>query len=257
MQAVLEVESASRELSRGLVSALGWLPYQKAETHIQKLVTAKSSDLRRIGIATYTVHRRDPGQWLIDALFDSDQLLKARVLSAVGQLGRVDLLALGRSNFAADDYTCRFAAVWSAALLGDMNAVASFIPWLFEQMTISEIARVTGEAFTMITGVDLAEEDLEGEWLEGFEAGPTENPEDENIEMDPDENLPWPNPTVVQRWWAQHGGQFHAGTRYLLGRPIGLAWLQQVLRSGRQRQRAAAALELALRGNLLHRDCTA
>ena len=61
IQAVLEVGSASRELSRGLVSALGWLPYQQAETYIQQLLTAESSDLRRIGIAAYAVHRRDPG----------------------------------------------------------------------------------------------------------------------------------------------------------------------------------------------------
>ena len=31
-----------------------------------------------------------------------------------------------------------------------------------------------GESFTLITGVDIAFEDLEGEWPEGFEAGPTE-----------------------------------------------------------------------------------
>jgi uncharacterized protein (TIGR02270 family) len=303
MQAVLEVGRASRELSRGLISALGWLPYQQAEKHIQQLVTAESSDLRRIGIASYAVHRRDPGQSLIDALSASDLLLKARVLSAVGQLGRVDLLPLVRSSLAADDDMCRFAAAWSAALLGDMNAVASLksiaelnvpyreqaadialrrmdlrdahgwqrelaqtpdhirlavisagvigdpmsIPWLFEQMTIPEVARLAGEAFTMLTGVDIAYEDLEGEWPQGFEAGPTENPEDDNVEMDPDENLPWPNPELVQRWWGHHRGQFQAGTRYLIGQPIGLQWLQQVLRIGRQRQRAAAALELAIR----------
>jgi uncharacterized protein (TIGR02270 family) len=303
MHAVLEVGSASRELSRSFVSALGWLPYQQAEKYIQQLVTAESSDLRRIGIAAYAVHRRDPGQPLIDSLTNNDLALKARALSAVGQLGRVDLLPLVRGNLAVDDDKCRFAAAWSAALLGDMNAVASLksiarlnvpyreqaadialrrmdlrdahgwqkelaqtpdqirlavigtgaigdpvaIPWLFEQMTIPEIARVAGEAFTMITGVDLAYEDLEGEWPQGFEAGPTDNPEDENVEMDPDENLPWPNPELVQRWWAQHGRQFQMGTRYLLGQPMGLEWLQRVLRIGRQRQRAAAALELAIR----------
>jgi hypothetical protein len=41
----------------------------------------------------------------------------------------------------------------------------------------------------MITGVDIAYEDLEGVWPEGFEAGPTENPENENVAMDPDEDL--------------------------------------------------------------------
>jgi hypothetical protein len=61
LQAVLEVGRASRELSRGLVSALGWLPCQHAETSIQQLLTAESSNLRRIGIAAYAVQRRDSG----------------------------------------------------------------------------------------------------------------------------------------------------------------------------------------------------
>jgi uncharacterized protein (TIGR02270 family) len=126
-------------------------------------------------------------------------------------------------------------------------------PWLIDYLRVPELARSAGEAFTMITGIDLAYEDLEGEWPEGVEAGPTENPEDENLEMDPNEHLPWPNPGLVQRWWEQHRQRFQTATRYLLGQPIGFEWLQQVLRIGRQRQRAAAALELAIRqpGQLL------
>jgi hypothetical protein len=41
-------------------------------------------------------------------------------------------------------------------------------------------------------------------------------------------------------------GQFHQGARYLLGKPMNPDWLRDILRNGRQRQRAAAALELAL-----------
>ena len=99
----------------------------------------------------------------------------------------------------------------------------------------------------MITGVDIAFTDLDGKKPAGFDAGPTENPEDENVEMDPDENLPWPNPELIAKWWSQHQGEFQPGIRYLLGKPISVDWCHQVLRKGRQRQRAAAALELAIR----------
>jgi len=302
IQAVLEAGSASRELSRSLVSALGWLPYQQVETYIQQLLTAESSDLRRIGIAAYAVHRRDPGYPLTAALSGDDPWLKARALRAVGELGRVDLFPLLQNNLNVDDELCRFSAAWSAALLGDMGAIPTLqaiasldclyreeavkmalrrmdlvaahawrqalaynpdsmrlavigagvvgdpvsIPWLMEQMSIPELARVAGEAFTMITGVDIAYEDLEGEWTEGFAAGPTEDPEDENVAMDPDEDLPWPKPEAIHTWWRSHQGQFRSGTRYLLGKPMSRDWLQDVLRNGRQRQRAAAALELAM-----------
>ena len=55
----------------------------------------------------------------------------------------------------------------------------------------------------------------------GFEAGPTENPEDENVEMDPDENLPWPDQDLIKKWWSARQGNFAKGSRYLLGQPIG------------------------------------
>jgi uncharacterized protein (TIGR02270 family) len=303
IQAVLEAGSASPELARGLVSALGWMAYQQAETHLTPLLTAESSTLRRIGIAACAVHRRDPGYALTAALSANDPALQARALRAVGQFGRVDLLSWVQSNVTADDARCRYAAAWSAALLGDIGALPALqtiasskvpyredaakvalrrmdlraahdwrlalaqepdtmrlaiigagvigdpasIPWLIDQMTIPELARVAGESFSMITGVDLAYEDLEGEWPEGFEAGPTEDPEDENVAMDPDEDLPWPDPGLIDKWWYTHRRDFLSGTRYLVGKPMSFAWLKDILRNGRQRQRSAAAVELAIR----------
>lgn len=129
---------------------------------------------------------------------------------------------------------------WGA--LGDPVA----IPFLLGRMRIPELARPAGEAFSMITGVDIAYEDLDGEWPEGFEAGPTENPEDENVEMDPDEDLPWPDAALIEAWWDQNRQNFTPGTRYLLGKPIGPDTLTQALKGGYQRQRIAAALELTL-----------
>ncbi len=121
------------------------------------------------------------------------------------------------------------------------------IPWLIELMPQPALARVAGEAFSMITGVDIAYEDLDGDWPEGFEAGPTENPEDEDVEMDPDEDLPWPNPELISAWWQKNTTNFHNGTRYLVGKAVTEEHCQHVLRYGYQRQRAAAALELAIR----------
>jgi uncharacterized protein (TIGR02270 family) len=85
-----------------------------------------------------------------------------------------------------------------------------------------------------------------GAWPEGFAAGPPEDPEAENVAMDPDEDLPWPKPEAIHTWWKNNQGQFRSGIRYLLGKPLSPDWLHDVLRNGRQRQRAAAALELAL-----------
>jgi uncharacterized protein (TIGR02270 family) len=134
-------------------------------------------------------------------------------------------------------------AIAAAGAIGDPE----YIPWLIEQMKVLPLARVAGEAFTTITGIDLAYDNLEQKAPENIEAGPTDNPEEENVEMDLDEHLPWPDPTLIQKWWTTNQTLFQKGTRYLLGKPMNIEWLQQVLRIGRQCQRAAAALELAIR----------
>ncbi len=106
-------------------------------------------------------------------------------------------------------------AVKGAGVIGDPVS----IPWLIQMMEVPEFARIAGESFTMITGVDIAYEDLEGEWPEGFEAGPTESPEDEDVEMDPDEDLPWPETQLIKDCWNKNKSQFKNGVRHLLGKP--------------------------------------
>ncbi len=133
-------------------------------------------------------------------------------------------------------------ATQAAGILGD----PALIPWIQNQFAVSQNARVAGEAFTMITGVDLAYDDLEMTAPDDFESGPNDDPDDENVDLDADEDLPWPHPPLIQDWWAKHQGRFPAGTRHLAGKPIDVANLLEVLRTGTQRQRSRAALELSM-----------
>src|SRR5207247_8621502 len=75
-------------------------------------------------------------------------------------------------------------AIIGAGVLGDPEAV----PSLSERMKNPLLARIAGEAFTMITGVDIAYQDLDSDKPEGFEAGPTEKPKDTHVATDVDEN---------------------------------------------------------------------
>jgi len=174
------------------------------------------------------------------ALYDCRN--RERALQAVMRRADPHAAKIWQRKLAQDSATLRLA-VQGAGAIGDPE----LIPWLIEQMKTPELARVAGESFTTITGVDIAYQDLEGERPEGFESGPTEDPADENVEMDADENLPWPDPTLIEKWWQSCRSGFQPGTRHLLGKPITIDWCKHVLRVGRQRQRAAAALELAMR----------
>lgn len=119
------------------------------------------------------------------------------------------------------------------------------IPWLVEMIRTPGISRIAGEAFSNITGIDLRSEGLAGPAPVGIEAGPTENPEEEEVAMDPDDSLPWPDFVAVASMWSRRRAEWAPGMRLLLGRPITREALWVALRDARQRQRAAAALELA------------
>ena len=303
IQAVLDVVQKTTELSKGLISALGWIAYEQVSPHVDQLLISESPTIQLVGLAAKAVHRKDPGAALQTMLTSSDIGLRARALKAVGELGRKNLASLVSSSLRVEDPSLRWWAAWSGALLGDAVAIPvlqqvatqkgpyalkaatmvvrrmsveaalrwiralaenpetirvalcaagalgdpTSIPWLIEQMAVPALARVAGESFTMIAGVDLAYDDLDTDKPEGFEAGPTEDPEDENVEMDQDEDLPWPNPELIKKWWFTHRLEFTNGTRYLLGKPMAIDSLNDVLRIGKQRQRTAAALELAIR----------
>lgn len=121
-----------------------------------------------------------------------------------------------------------------------------YIPWLIERMGEPEFTRLAGESFSFITGLDLAYLDLDRKPPEDFEGGPNDDPEDTDVDLDEDDDLPWPDAEKVTHWWWQHGNEFNAGERYFMGKPITREHCLHVIKEGYQRQRIAAAEYLCL-----------
>lgn len=131
----------------------------------------------------------------------------------------------------------------ATGILGDPHAVH----WLIRQMRVPSLTRLAGEAFTMITGIDLQQNMLALNDLPNLDAHlPNDDPEDENVDMDEDEDLPFPDADKVAAVWQKYQQRFVPGQRYLMGKGIAVQDLSHILSSGYQRQRHAAALELAL-----------
>ncbi len=65
--------------------------------------------------------------------------------------------------------------------------------------------------------------------------------------MDTDEDLPWPNPELLHKWWNDNRLRYSNGTRYFCGKPMTIDSLQDILKTGYQRQPIVAAIELAIR----------
>ena len=123
---------------------------------------------------------------------------------------------------------------------------AHFVPWLIQQMADLKLARLAGESLSTLTGLDLAYLDLELKPPQGVEPGPNDDPADDDVAMDEDDSLPWPDPAKLAAWWQVNGPKFVAGTRCFMGEPPTVAHCHEVLMNGFQRQRSAAALYLRL-----------
>jgi uncharacterized protein (TIGR02270 family) len=122
----------------------------------------------------------------------------------------------------------------------------TYVPWLIGHMATDQNARLAGEAFSLITGADLALLDLERKPPENFESGPNDDPNDPSVDMDPDDGLPWPDPDKIETWWAANEHRFQKGQRYFMGKPVTREHCIDVLKNGYQRQRILAAHYLCL-----------
>lgn len=130
--------------------------------------------------------------------------------------------------------------ICAAGWLGD----AASVPGLLRLMEDADVSRIAGEAFSLITGVDLVEQNLDRQPPEQPQTGPSDAADDEDVASDPDEALPWPDPEKITQWWQANRSGFSRGQRCLLGAPATPEHCLQVLQSGYQPQRVMAALQL-------------
>ena len=130
------------------------------------------------------------------------------------------------------------AAAWG----GDVQVV----PWLLKHMESDSDARLAGEAFSFISGVDLVALDMERPAPRNVDAGPSDDPADADVAMDEDDSLPWPDVEKIRAWWRANSSRFQPGTRCFVGEPPSVAHCISVLKHGFQRQRIAAAQHLCL-----------
>lgn len=134
------------------------------------------------------------------------------------------------------------AVIKATGVLGDPHAVN----WLIAKMEQPDASRIAAEAFSYITGIDLEQSQLTLKELLTTGQQPDDDPENGDISLDEDENLPWPDLEKIKTIWINHGRNFITGQRYFMGRNITAEMLNDKILAASQRQRHAAALELAL-----------
>lgn len=132
---------------------------------------------------------------------------------------------------------CPRLALGVAAELGDPG----WMPEVIALMASDELARAAGDAFAGLTGVDLEEADLAAQASRDLLRGPSDDPDDDRVELDRDDGLAWPAVAAVTRWWTEHGGAYRPGERYLGGVVVGRVDAGATAEQASQLRRAALA----------------
>ena len=134
------------------------------------------------------------------------------------------------------------------------------IDHLFEPMAGDDLKQAAGEAFTLLTGVELEAYQLDAKVPEDCEDCGLMASEDDGEEPVPtaealrekpfktlwEEDLPYPDADACYLWWENHQNHFDVNQRYLAGLMINEENLLQILSTGNQRQRQLAAVYLSL-----------
>jgi len=140
----------------------------------------------------------------------------------------------------AEDKNQTRAVIKATSALGDPHA----INWLINTMQDPTLAKLAGESFTLITGIDIAAHQSVLDAPNNIIA--IDDTDNNAIDLDDDENLPTPDAEKIASIWCQQSPHYIIGHRYFMGQPIGAKHLKEILTDGTQRQRHAAAMELAL-----------
>jgi uncharacterized protein (TIGR02270 family) len=165
-----------------------------------------------------------------------DEALPLALLASDGAAARALLETLSKDR----DQPQRLRVLLRAVgLAGDPR----YIDWLIERMADDKTARLAGEAFSRITGADLAMLDLERK--PPAAATPGDDAADADAALDEDESLPWPDAARVKTWWRENRLRF-AGARLFEGEPPSRAHCRRVLAESNQRNRWLATLHEAL-----------
>jgi uncharacterized protein (TIGR02270 family) len=125
-------------------------------------------------------------------------------------------------------------------------AEVAAVQWLLAAAREPALARLAAEGISAVTGLTIRGP-LAGKAPEGFSAGPTSDSADSDVALDPDEHLPWPEPSALEARCRDAIASMARGVRHTEGKPTTPERLQLVLRQGTQPRRASAALELLLR----------
>jgi uncharacterized protein (TIGR02270 family) len=179
----------------------------------------------------------------------------ARELAAEGEAGSGGLLRVLAIFGKAADHRVVYdalaepgsarAAFWALGHIGTQEAAEHALG----AMQDPALARLAGEAYAAITGIDLARERLTAKEPGDTPSLPPFEEDDLDADLVPHREDLWPLPdaTLCAAHWAKVGAAFAPNTRYVRGKPIDVGVLMAAIDKGPMLRRSDYALELYVR----------
>lgn len=211
---------------------------------LRTLLTSDDMPTRFAAAQALILRGEEPTAWRVAMWFaEADVSQRSKALDLLGRCAQPASMPAWINRLAGDPARHREALVLAAAW-GDPQVLR----WVAGRLRDPTTARLAGWVVTMITGIDLVEEDLS--LAVEDDDGITDDPEDPEVDPDPDHALPWPDAAAVEQRLAQMN--LTVGVRHLAGRLINQEACVAILNHGYQPQRWAAAVELVrLQGGVL------
>jgi uncharacterized protein (TIGR02270 family) len=159
-EAVAEAAAVKPGLPRALISALGWMPWDKAGPLIAELAKSETPVLRYAAVGGAAAQRQWESKRMAAALKDKDPLVLARALKACGELGHKATLVAVEPHRDSPDEACRFWSRWSALLLGKKEAASELLalghkpgPFRIQALSLALRAVPAAEALAWLDGL--------------------------------------------------------------------------------------------------------
>lgn len=232
--------SGDKEARRAALYCLRYRPCPDGAPAIRQALAAADGEIATAGLLAAAVtglrEALDAGRFMVR---NQHPALPAAAL-LLGLLGNEADRELLLSGVARPEHAT--ALIFALGLGGNVQTADACVQWLHT----AALAKVAGEAFVVITGVDPDREKL----LAPVVDDPKQDPDapEFQAERTPEADLALLDADAVAGWWSTHRSQFSASERLFRGKPIERqdprAWLA-ALEQANMRQRHPLALALA------------
>ncbi|VAW88951.1 hypothetical protein MNBD_GAMMA17-1959 [hydrothermal vent metagenome] len=214
---------------------IGELKRVDLATVVNKAATADNADIRFWGIWSSILLGNHANALKLEAYIRQTNPWQQKAIQLAFRVLSDDVADLW-INHLLDQPGQQRQSIKAIAANGRIDAISHLII----AMQDDTLACVAGDAFSLLTGIDLKQQQLtrpQPQWDDSLDDI------DSDITFE-DAKLPWPNADKIAALWQQRAADFEGGHRYFLGQAINTAHLSGIVASGYQRH--PAALELAL-----------